>query len=123
MSSNMESPQSVSSVVYYRGVSITITKRDVEVKIQPLIEDQIKLIDWMLDQKGAKPSWNEETNKQATQSINLQAAQPIKKSEPIEEEPEETKRSPMSCWKCGAGWINNPKTGKWFCKEKCWLKD
>ena len=19
--------------------------------------------------------------------------------------------------------VNNPKTGKWFCKEKCWLKN
>ena len=25
------------------------------------------------------------------------------------------------CNKCGAEMINNPKTGKWFCKNKCWL--
>lgn len=26
------------------------------------------------------------------------------------------------CPFCGAEKIFNPKTGKWFCKEKCWLK-
>jgi ribosomal protein L37AE/L43A len=26
------------------------------------------------------------------------------------------------CKHCGAEMVNNPKTGKWFCKEKCWLK-
>ena len=28
----------------------------------------------------------------------------------------------MNCEKCGAELVQNPKTGKWFCKEKCWLK-
>lgn len=27
------------------------------------------------------------------------------------------------CEKCGAEMVHNPKTGKWFCKEKCWLKE
>ena len=26
------------------------------------------------------------------------------------------------CQKCGAELVKNPKTGKLFCKEKCWLK-
>ena len=26
------------------------------------------------------------------------------------------------CQKCGAERVKNPKTGKYFCKEKCWLK-
>lgn len=26
------------------------------------------------------------------------------------------------CQKCGAEMVRNPKTGKMFCKEKCWLK-
>ncbi len=28
----------------------------------------------------------------------------------------------MKCEKCGAEKVLNPKTGKMFCKEKCWLK-
>lgn len=63
-----EAPMSVSSVVYYRGVSMTITKRDSTIKIKPLIESQMEMIDWALDQKDCKPSWNEETNKQYQQS-------------------------------------------------------
>lgn len=27
-----------------------------------------------------------------------------------------------SCFKCGAPRILSPKTGKWYCSEKCWLK-
>lgn len=26
------------------------------------------------------------------------------------------------CTKCGAEMVRNPKTGKMFCKDKCWLK-
>jgi hypothetical protein len=28
-----------------------------------------------------------------------------------------------NCEKCGAEMVKNPKTGNWFCSEKCWLKD
>ena len=27
----------------------------------------------------------------------------------------------QTCSFCGAEKVLNPKTGKWFCKEKCWL--
>ena len=27
----------------------------------------------------------------------------------------------QKCKKCGAKMVKNPKTGKWFCSEKCWL--
>lgn len=27
-----------------------------------------------------------------------------------------------TCRKCGAEMVKNPKTGNWFCKDKCWLK-
>lgn len=27
----------------------------------------------------------------------------------------------QACKDCGAEMVNNPKTGKWFCSEKCWL--
>lgn len=26
------------------------------------------------------------------------------------------------CYKCGAEKVLNPKTGKMFCKDKCWLR-
>lgn len=29
----------------------------------------------------------------------------------------------QTCEKCGAEKVLNPKTGKRFCKEKCWLKN
>lgn len=28
-----------------------------------------------------------------------------------------------TCNKCGAEKVLNPKTNKWFCKDKCWLKE
>jgi hypothetical protein len=68
MDTGSEAKVSISSVIYYRGVSVTITKRDPDVTIRPLIEAQLKTIDWLLDEKGAKPSWNEDTNKQAKQT-------------------------------------------------------
>lgn len=27
----------------------------------------------------------------------------------------------QKCKRCGANMVKNPKTGKWFCEEKCWL--
>lgn len=27
------------------------------------------------------------------------------------------------CQRCGAQMVTNPKTGKIFCKEKCWLRE
>lgn len=65
MDTKNEAPISVSSTVYYRGVAIIITKRSPDVSIEPLLEQQMKVIDWMLDTKNAKPSWNEQTNKEA----------------------------------------------------------
>lgn len=32
-------------------------------------------------------------------------------------------KSNTKCRKCGAKMAKNPKTGSWFCSEKCWLKD
>lgn len=29
----------------------------------------------------------------------------------------------LKCKKCGAELVKNPKTGSWFCKDKCWLKE
>jgi len=58
-----ESPQSISFVGYYKGFSVTVTKRDPEAKVLPLIESAKTAIDSMIEE-GWKPSWNSETNKQ-----------------------------------------------------------
>lgn len=34
----------------------------------------------------------------------------------------ERQQSQSTCDRCGAEKVKNPKTGKWFCKEKCWLQ-
>lgn len=107
MSSNSEAPQSVSSVVYYRGVAMTITKRDTEALIKPLIEAQMKMIDWALDEKACKPSWNEETNKQML-AKNTNVNHP------------ETQEDLGNCNKCGAANKLSAK-GKPYCSAKCWL--
>jgi hypothetical protein len=56
-----ESPQSQSVVAYYKGFSVTVTKRDPNAKIKPLIDDAMVEIDYMIEQ-GFLPSWNTETN-------------------------------------------------------------
>ena len=99
MSSNSEAPASVSSVVYYRGVAMTITKRDPEVSIKPLVEKQMEMIDWTLDEINCKPSWNEETNKaHLNGKANTQGA---------------TNGNGLSCPKCGSPLVPmTTKTGK-----------
>ena len=95
--SNSEAPISVSSTVYYRGVSMIITKRDPEEKIKPLIESQIEMIDWMLDDKECKPSWNSQTNKEV----------------------EQENKDLGECPKCGAP-MKLSKQGKPYCSKVCW---
>lgn len=56
-----EAPMSISTTAYYKGFSMMITKRDPEVKVLPLIESQMKMIDFLIEQ-GCKPSWNDDTN-------------------------------------------------------------
>lgn len=34
----------------------------------------------------------------------------------------DTQENTLKCHKCGSEMVTNPKTGKTFCKEKCWLK-
>jgi len=38
------------------------------------------------------------------------------------EKPQSVVEYQKSCPQCGAEKVLNPKTGKWFCKDKCWLK-
>lgn len=79
MNTGQESPQSVSFVGYYKGFSVTITKRDAEAKVLPLIDDAILAIDDMLS-KGFKPSWNDETNKAIQNPGSTAPIQPQKKT-------------------------------------------
>lgn len=65
-----ESPMSVTSVIYYRGVSISVTKRTPNAKVLPLLESQMKMIDWALDEKKCLPSWNLETAKEIAEHEN-----------------------------------------------------
>lgn len=64
MTTGMEAAQSISITVYYKGFSMIITKRDAEAEVKPLIDSSVKAIDYMIA-NGFKPSWNEDTNKQA----------------------------------------------------------
>lgn len=106
-----EAPISVSSVLYYRGVSITITKRDPEMTIRPLIESQIKTIDWLLDEVHALPSWNKSTNEEVASSpVVSQPSKPITVAEYEEK-----------CNKCGSKKILSKK-GNMVCSAFCWTK-
>lgn len=101
-----EAPISVSCVVYYRGVAVTITKRDPDQEIKTLVEQEFRLIDWALEEKLALPSWNQETNK---------AIAP--KSEKWIDPPANTNVG--NCPKCGA--TNKlSKAGKPYCSKLCW---
>lgn len=105
MSTNEEAPMSVSSTVYYRGVSVIITKRDPEAKIKPLIESQLEMIDWMLDEKKSLPSWNMETNKELHKEKNTAWIN--------------TPTDLGECPKCDAP-MKLSKAGKPYCSKLCW---
>ena len=67
-----------------------ITKRDPDVKHERLLEEQVKMIDWLID-SGFKPSWNDETNK-----ANLgDVAQPVQTASPAQSQG-------LACGVCGA---------------------
>lgn len=106
-----ESPMSVTIQVYYRGVSILITKRDPEMTIRPLIESQIKVIDWLLDEVHALPSWNKSTNEEVASSpVVSQPSKPITVAEYEEK-----------CSKCGSK-MGISKKGNPYCLAACWVK-
>ncbi len=119
MTTGIESPQSVTVQYYYKGFSILLTKRDPDIEVKTLLKSAMDSIDWALGQ-GLMPSWNKQTNDEVatqvyqahrtTQTPNKQEA-----SQPIEE-------FEKTCQKCQGEKVLNPKTGKWFCKAKCWLK-
>lgn len=86
-----------------------------------------------LIQAGFKPSWNEDTNKTSVppQSSPQATTQPPTQYKGLSVEETITKygltdmvalqmRTP--CKRCGSVSAYNPKTGKVFCKAKCWIK-
>lgn len=113
MASGIESPQSISSVLYYRGVGMTITAREIDIKMKPLIEEQMKRIDWLLDDIGCLPSWNKQTNEEVKEQTPANKAI-INKSIPIEQFQE-------VCERCGAKKVLSKK-GNMVCSKYCWLK-
>lgn len=115
MSSGIESPQSISSIIYYRGVGMTITAREAEVKMNPLIEEQMKRIDWLLDEVGCLPSWNKQTNDEVKE---LPRPKPIMHTE---QKPIGIGEFQDKCEKCGADKILSKK-GNMVCKNFCWTK-
>lgn len=89
--------------LYYKGVHI---KKSIPETIK--VEDLKKTIDAYLD-AGFKPSWNEDTNKTASQTSS---SAPNSASKDIMEG--------QSCEKCGSKMLLSKK-GNWYCSAKCWL--
>ncbi len=118
MNNNLpEAPISVSVTIYYRGCSIMVTKRSGEEKIQPLVEQQMALIDWALDVKGCKPSWNEDTNKKLGEKKddgNTSGNEAWLDKQTIPDV------SNMKCPRCNGpiAWSSNKN--KPYCKNICW---
>lgn len=112
MDTKNEAPISVTSTVYYRGVSVLITKRDPKTPIKDLLESQIEVIDWMLDTKGAQPSWNMDTNRQVAVS------QPTSNTIPLVTTLTPSEKGETTCPKCGNPIISGiTKTGRKY--RKC----
>jgi len=113
MNTNAESPQSVTTQFYYKGFSILLTKRDSDIKVMPLLTDAMTSIDWAIEQ-GLKPSWNEDTNKQAsTPAVRPQNAPKLDKNDCVHEhittkqssgrsKPENKGRYYNTCLDCGS---------------------
>lgn len=96
MATGNESPMSVTIQTYYKGFSVLITKRDETAEVKPLIKQSMEAIDHMV-KLGFKPSWNEETNKQALsvtegdwENINTEEEEYTR--EPVEDKPDYCKQ-------------------------------
>jgi len=59
-----EASQSVTASLYYKGYSIMLTLRDPQVKLLPLLEKAMHIIDWAIEKGDFEPSWNTQTNKE-----------------------------------------------------------
>lgn len=108
MASGIESPQSISSILYYRGVGMTITARESGVLMKPLIEEQMKRIDWLLDEIKCLPSWNKATNDE------------VKQTEPAKQRALPVEQFEDRCEKCGSK-KGTSKAGNRYCLSRCWL--
>ena len=122
MSTGLEAAQSISITLYYRGFSMIITKRDQSISVHSLIEEAMKGIDWAIGQ-GLKPSWNEETNKEALKPLQNTSVTPSD----APQQGKQTAAIPIeqfeqTCPNCGAKKILSKK-GNLYCENRCWLKD
>jgi len=75
---NQEAAQSISFVIYFKGVSMTITQRDPSIDMAKFIDDKKAEIDKLLQDPNFKPSWNPDTNKAVGQPMQkkIHAEQP-----------------------------------------------
>ena len=89
--------------LYYKGVHV---KKSIPQSIK--VEDLKNTIDIYLD-AGFKPSWNEDTNKTASQSVSNAPNSGVKDI-----------MEGQSCDKCDAP-MKLSKKGNWYCSAKCWL--
>lgn len=113
MTTGLESPQSINITLYYKGFQMSVTKRDQEIEVKGLIEEAMRGIDWAISQ-GLKPSWNEETNKEALK--DQEVVKPVQqKALPVEQFQE-------TCDRCGAKKIMSKK-GNMVCSKYCWTKN
>ncbi len=66
-------------------------------------------------------NWEEFKEYKKKANAIIEKVQPQGEPEPPAEPRPEPKKE-ANCNKCGAEMVLNPKTGKWFCVKKCWLK-
>ncbi len=116
MADHGEAPMSVSTVIYYKGFSTTITRRNLEALITPLIDKQLDEIDRLIEERDVKPSWNPETNKVALDKD----ADWVKEATPVvQPQLNGGAQSLGNCSRCGAP-NKLSKQGKPYCSKVCW---
>lgn len=126
MSETTEAPMSVSTVVYYKGFSTTLTRRNLDALAINLIRKQFEDIDTLLEEYQGiiKPSWNPETNKVALDKDPdwiKEPVQPMIGTQVNKTIHTESTENLGNCSRCGAP-NKLSKQGKVYCSNTCWLK-
>lgn len=111
METGQESPMGVTSQIWYRGVSMMITRRSESAQLSPLIEKQMQMIDWLLDVKQCKPKWDEvPVNTKASPNTSWL------------DKPVDPPANLGTCPRCGGPNAWSVKKAKEYCKNLCWKK-
>ena len=71
------------------------------------------------DYKACVDAIKNATEKRPTTTQSVQSAPPVQP--PVQQKIGDVNEG-SKCMRCGAERVLNPKTGKWFCKDKCWLR-